>query len=106
MCALMIGRKGSVGFPGKNIFPVLGRPLATYPLLAAKSSSHVKRIFVSTDCPDIMEIAKEYDAELIERPPKLASKEALGEDAFVHGYYEIKRILKKQGLDVEFFVLL
>ena len=66
VCALMIGRKGSVGFPGKNIFPVLGRPLAAYPLLAAKSSSHVKRIFVSTDCPDIMDIAKDYNAELIE----------------------------------------
>jgi CMP-N-acetylneuraminic acid synthetase len=106
VCALMIGRKGSVGFPGKNIFPVLGRPLASYPLLAAKSSFNVKRIFVSTDCPDIMEIAKEYDAELIERPSKLASKEALGEDVFVHGYYEIKRILKKQDLDVELVVLL
>ena len=106
VCALMIGRKGSVGFPGKNIFPVLGRPLAAYPLLAAKSSSDVKRIFVSTDCPDIMEIAKEYDAELIVRPPKLASKEALGEDVFVHGYYEIKRILKEQGFDIEFVVLL
>ena len=106
MCALMIGRKGSVGFPGKNIFPVLGRPLASYPLLAAKSSFNVKRTFVSTDCQDIMEIAKEYDAELIERPSKLASKEALGEDVFVHGYYEIKRILKKQDLDVELVVLL
>lgn len=106
MCALMIGRKGSVGFPGKNIFPVLGRPLAEYPLLAAKSSSHVKRIFVSTDCPDIMDIAKDYNAELIERPHELASKEALGEDAFAHGYYEIKRILKEQDLDVEFVVLL
>lgn len=102
----MIGRKGSVGFPGKNIYPVLGRPLAAYPLLAAKKSIQVGRVFVSTDCPEIMTIAKEHDAELIERPPKLATKEALGEDAFVHGYNEIKRRLNLEGLTIEFVVLL
>jgi len=31
--ALMIG---STGFSGKNIYPVLGRPLAAYPLMAAR----------------------------------------------------------------------
>ena len=106
VCALMIGRKGSVGFPGKNIYPVLGRPLAAYPLLAAKQSDQIGRIFVSTDCPEIKKIAKHHDAELIERPPELASKEALGEDAFVHGYHEIKRRLKEEGLDIDLVVLL
>ena len=106
VCALMIGRKGSVGFPGKNVYPVLGRPLAAYPLLAAKDSTHIERIFVSTDSPELMTIAQEHGAELIERPPELASKEALGEDAFDHGYNEIKRRLKKEGLDIELVVLL
>lgn len=105
-CALMIGRKGSVGFPGKNFYPVLGRPLAAYPLMAANSSSKIERVFVSTDCPEITRISKEYDAELIDRPPELATKEALGEDVFVHGYQEIKRRLKKESLDVELVVLL
>lgn len=106
VCALMIGRKGSIGFPGKNIYPVLGRPLAAYPLLAAKNSQHVKRIYVSTDSPEIMMITKEHDAELIERPPQLATKQALGEDVFAHGYHEIKRMLAKEGLDIELMVLL
>jgi len=102
----MIGRKGSVGFPGKNIYPVLGRPLAAYPLMAANDSTQVERIFVSTDCPEISGIAREHGAELIERPTELASKEALGEDAFAHGYHEIKRRLKKEDLNIEFVVLL
>jgi hypothetical protein len=106
VCALMIGRKGSVGFPGKNVFPVLGRPLAAYPLMAAKNSRHVNRIFVSTDCPEIRTIAKEHDAELIERPPELATKQALGEDVFAHGYQEIKRRLASEGLDIDLLVLL
>ena len=102
----MIGRKGSVGFPRKNIYPVLGRPLCAYPLLAAKESKQVDRIFVSTDCPDITTIARDQSAELIDRPPELANKEALGEDAFAHGYYEIKKRLNKEGLYIELFVLL
>jgi len=102
----MIGRKGSVGFPGKNIYPVLGRPLAAYPILAANASTNVERIFVSTDCPEIMKISREHGGELIDRPPELATKQALGEDVFVHGYQEVKRRLKKENLDIELVVLL
>ena len=106
VCALMIGRKGSIGFPGKNVYPVLGRPLAAYPLLAANNSSYVQRLFVSTDSPEIMAIAEDHDAELIERPPELATKQALGEDVFAHGYQEIKGTLAKEGLSIELIVLL
>lgn len=106
VCALMIGRKGSVGFPGKNVYPILGRPLASYPLMAAKGSKYVERVFVSTDCPQITAIAQAHGAELIERPPELATKEALGEDVFAHGYREIKRKLAAEGLEIEQMVLL
>jgi CMP-N-acetylneuraminic acid synthetase len=106
VCALMIGRKGSIGFPGKNIYPVLGRPLAAYPMLAARNSRYVERIFVSTDSTEIMTIAKEHDAALIDRPPELATKQALGEDVFAHGYHEIKNTLAKEGLNIELVVLL
>lgn len=106
ICALMIGRAGSTGFPGKNIYPVLGRPLCEYPLLAAKNSQHINRIYVSTDSDPIMESALEMGAELIVRPPELATKEALGEDVFAHGYREIKSRLAKDGQELEMLVLL
>lgn len=106
VCALMIGRDGSVGFPKKNVYLVLGRPLAAYPLMAAKGAQHVDRLFVSTDSPGIMAIAREQGAELIERPPELATKQALGEDVFVHGYREITRRLALEGRGVELVVLL
>ena len=54
----MIGRAGSTGYPGKNVKKVLGRPLCEYPLLAAKKSKFVKKIFVSTDCPKIKKYLK------------------------------------------------
>ena len=106
ICALMIGRAGSVGFPGKNIYPILGRPLASYPLMAARASRYVDRLFVSTDSPEIMEIGQKFGAELIDRPPELATKAALGEDVFAQGYREIVKRLAAKGETVELMVLL
>lgn len=106
ICALMIGRAGSTGFPGKNVAPVLGRPLAAYPLMAAQNSKYIDKIFVSTDCPKIMKVAEQFNAEMIERPTALATKEALGEHVFVHGYREISARLAKAGESVELMVLL
>ena len=106
VCALMIGRAGSTGFPGKNVMPVLGRPLAAYPLLAARASRHVHRLYVSTDSSEIMAIGRGYGAELIARPPELATKEALGEHVFAHGYREIARRLAAECKRVELMVLL
>lgn len=104
--ALMIGRAGSSGFPGKNVMPIMGRPLAAYPLMAARASRHVHRLYVSTDSPEIMAIGRTYRAEAIERPPELATKEALGEHVFRHGYEEIARRLATEGKSVEIVVLL
>jgi hypothetical protein len=101
--ALLIGREGSVGFPGKNIYPVLGKPLMAYPLLAAKNARLVSNIFISTDSEKIKEIGRSYGAEIIDRPPELCTKEALGEHAFVHGYHEIR---KRSGIEPELIVLL
>ncbi len=106
IAALLLGRKGSSGFPGKNTFPVLGRPLCLYPLLAALNAGHVDRVYVSTDDEDIMAIAREQGAEVIVRPPELASKEALGEDAYVHGYRVILEQAQKKGDGVDLMVLL
>jgi hypothetical protein len=88
--ALLLGRKGSTGLPGKNLRPVLGRPLVAYPLMAAQASRYVERIYVSTDDPEIAALARDHDAEVIDRPPELCTPEALGEDAYKHGYEVIR----------------
>lgn len=106
VAALMLGRGASTGFPGKNTHLVLGRPLMAYPLLAARDSRHVDRVFVSTDSEQIARIGREYGAETIERPPELATAEALGEDAFKHGYEAIVGRLASEGESVELLALL
>ena len=94
--ALLIGRAGSVGFPGKNIYPVLNRPLMVYPLLAALHSKYINQIYVSTDSQEIEQIAREFKVNLISRPKELASNKALSEDVFVHGYRYVKGRLKEE----------
>ena len=91
--ALMIGRAGSRGFPGKNTKKILGKHLCEFPLLACKKSKFVEKIYVSTDDSKIKKIAKKYDAEFIERPKKLNNSKALGDHVFEFGYFEIKSMV-------------
>ena len=102
----MMGRAGSTGFPKKNLKKILGRRICEYPLIACKNSKNIDKIFVSTDCPTIAKICKKYGGTHINRPKSLASKNALGEDVYEHGYKEIKKILKIETKDIEFIVLL
>jgi len=51
--AILMGRKGSKGFPGKNLYPVLGNPLAYYPMKAAKDCSEVDKVYISTESTGI-----------------------------------------------------
>ena len=111
IAALLLGRKGSVGFPGKNTMTVLGRPLCAYPMLAAINSKYVDKLYISTDDERIMAIGKKHGANIIVRPPELCTKEALGEDAYVHGYEVIKERRKAKGArredkEIELMVLL
>lgn len=102
--ALLLGRKGSKGFAGKNTFIVLGHPLAYYPMQAALSCEEVDKVYISTDDESLIDIAMENGVEVIVRPPELCTDEALGEYAFFHGYNEIKK--RNGGKDIELMVLL
>ena len=99
----MIGRKGSRGFPGKNTHKVLGKPLCEYPLIAAKKSKFIDKIYVATDCDKIKKISKKYNVEFISRPKRLNSNKALGDHVFEYSYKQVK---KKNLKKIELIVLL
>jgi molybdopterin-guanine dinucleotide biosynthesis protein A len=102
IAAILFGRKGSVGFPGKNLYPVLGRPLCEYPLLAAVNSKKIDKIFVSTDDDEIIKMGEKYGAEMIERPDHLANSTVLVDEVFAHAHQEVK----KRYSNVEMIVIL
>ena len=104
--ALIMGRKGSTGLPGKNTMPILGRPLAEYPFLAAAHAKSVDRIYISTDDERLMDIGRRHGARVIVRPPELCTKAALGEHVYRHGLSVIKEELAAEGESVEQVALL
>lgn len=104
IAALVIGRGGSSGFPGKNVSKIVGRPLMAYPILAANNSKLVDKVYLSTDSEEMMAIGRKYGVEIIKRPDYLATKQALSQDAFKHGYETIAQFVKPK--DIEMMVLL
>ena len=71
--ALIPARAGSKRIASKNIRVLHGHPLIAYTIAAALKSEVFERVIVSTDSPEIAEIAKSYGAEVpFLRPVDLA----------------------------------
>jgi len=100
IAALLLGRKGSQGFPGKNTALVAGKPLAWYPMKTAIDTAEIDRVFLSTDDDELKQIASSLSIETIDRPAELATSAALGDHAFLHGYREIVRRHPKEPLEL------
>lgn len=100
--AMLIGRGGSRGVPGKNTMTILGRPLMSYPILAARHSFHVGPIFLATDSASIRAIGSEHGVEAIELTSEMTKDSVLVESVVVYGYEAMRRSLG----ELEMFVLL
>lgn len=62
--AVIPARGGSKGISGKNIKPLLGKPLIAYTIEEALKVKEIDKVIVSTDYPEIAEVAKQYGAEV------------------------------------------
>ena len=83
--ALIPARGGSKGLPGKNIRPLMGKPMMAYTIEAALACPLVDAVYVSTDDVTIAEVARQYGAEVpFMRPAELATDTATSQDAVVH----------------------
>lgn len=75
--ATVCARGGSQGLPGKNIRLLGGRPLIAHSIDQALAYAGIDQVFVSTDDPEIAEIARECGATVpFLRPPELATPKA------------------------------
>lgn len=71
--AFIFARGGSKGLPGKNIRLLEDKPLIAWSIEHAFAVKKIDRVIVSTDCVEIAEIARNYDAEVpFIRPSYLA----------------------------------
>lgn len=75
--AIIPARGGSKRIPRKNIRLFCGKPMIAWSIGAAKESGVFDRIIVSTDDPEIKEIAADFGAEIpFQRPEELANDHA------------------------------
>jgi len=77
-------RGGSKSIPLKNIKPLCRKPLLAYTIESALQSNSINRLVVSTDHPQIAQIAQEYGSEVIMRPAELATDDATTESVLLH----------------------
>lgn len=83
--ALVPARRGSKGLPLKNIRPLHGKPLLTWPVEAALASRYVDRVVVSTDSEDFAAVARVAGAEVpFMRPPELATDTTPSIEVILH----------------------
>ena len=85
LLALIPARGGSKGIPRKNIRPFCGKPLLQWSIDVALSSPSVDRLVVSTDDPEIAEVARAGGAEVpFLRPLELATDTTPGIAPVLH----------------------
>ncbi|MBS1583347.1 MAG: acylneuraminate cytidylyltransferase family protein [Bacteroidetes bacterium] len=84
---LIPARGGSKGLPGKNIRPVLGKPLIAWTIGCALEAARQRpgAVVVSTDDPAIAEVARAHGALVpFLRPAELAQDTSASIDAVLH----------------------
>ena len=82
--AIIPARGGSKRLPRKNILDLNGKPLIAYSIEAGLKSNYIDKVIVSSDDTEILNISKDFGADIIKRPDILASDTATSFDAIKH----------------------
>ena len=99
--AIIPARKGSKQLPKKNLAKLGGKSLVEIAINVAKDVKQIDNILVSSDCEEILKIAKKKKVLTSLRPKKLASDNSLIIETIL---YEYERL--KNQLNIDIIVLL
>jgi len=93
LLALIPARGGSKGIPRKNIRPFCGKPLLYWTIEAALAAACVDQVVVSTEDPEIAEVAKAAGAEVpFLRPSELAADATPGIAPVLHALEQLPQV--------------
>lgn len=92
-------RGGSKGLPGKNKKHLNGKPLILWTIDAAKRSKYIKKIVVSSDDKDILDMANQYGVTCVKRSAEFATDTASTADV-------IKEVMAKAEKTYRYILLL
>ena len=70
--AIIPARGGSKRLPRKNILPIQGQPMLSYPIETALETGLFDQVMISTEDDEIANAARQFGAGVIKRPDNLA----------------------------------
>lgn len=83
--AMIPARGGSKGIPGKNLKEIDGKPMIAWSIEQALATPEIQHVMVSTDSPEIADVARQYGAEIpYLRPAELAEDSTPTEPVLLH----------------------
>jgi len=93
LLALISARGGSKGIPRKNIRSFCGKPLLQWSIDAALATACVDQVVVTTDDPEIAQVARACGAEVpFLRPAELATDTAPGIAPVLHALEQLPQV--------------
>ena len=92
--AIIPARKGSKQLPKKNLAKLGGKSLVEIAINVAKDVKKINNILVSSDCKEILKIAKKNKVLTSLRPKELASDNSLVIETIIYEYERLKKNLK------------
>ncbi|MGX8236979.1 acylneuraminate cytidylyltransferase family protein [Exiguobacterium undae] len=88
--AIIPGRGGSKGVPGKNIRLFAGKPLIAWTIEEAKKSKYIDRLILSSEDSKIIDVAKFYGCDVpFIRPKELSDDKTAGIEPVIHAIHQI-----------------
>jgi N-acylneuraminate cytidylyltransferase len=97
----VFARGGSKGVPRKNLRPFAGKPLIAHAIAAGLSCGRLRKVVVSTDDPEIAEVARAHGAAVpFLRPAELARDDSPEWLAWKHAIGAVRQEDGPNSLDV------
>ncbi len=98
---LIPARGGSKGLPGKNIYPICGKPMISYTISLLKEIGWTGDVVISTDDEKVICVSKKLIGDfenfsLIKRPAEYATDTSSTEDVAIHAVKYMKEIYRKE----------
>jgi N-acylneuraminate cytidylyltransferase len=87
---IILARAGSLGLKNKHLLPLMGRPVIAYTFDHARAARLLTRTVVSSDSPEILELASSAKFPTILRPEALATPDASVQDVLLHAMHMVE----------------
>lgn len=89
--AVILARSGSQGLANKHLRSLQSRPVIAYTFDHARQAKRITRTVVSSDCSQILHLAKLAGFATLQRPAALATADASVQDVMLHALRHVEQ---------------